>query len=659
MKTWMRLITLLLATWLLAACGGGGGCAGTTSDGINTCGATGTVPVTPSPKAPTSTIFFTNSTVTFAPLAQNNVTSTPNTYAVVTLLDGNAAPLANQLISFTTDNTIAALASASALTDANGRAWVRIQPASLTTSGAGILTATVTVAGQTVTTSQGYQVAASNVVLGTMTISPGSITALATASVSVPVTVNGTPASAGQVNVTLQAACGYFNKPGATTLSVPTSFNGNATAPWTSESVCGGSNVIITATATGASSPSTGVVTVAPVAAANLLYVGADTSTLVVTQNPSGIKQSTLTFKVVDGSNIGLANQAITFGLDTVSVNAGVTLINNVGTTQNDGTVKVIISSGSLPTPVSVTAALTNVPTMKASSFGLAVTTGKPSQSYTSISASKFNIQGYAADGATTTVTLRAADRMGNPPPLNTAVTFSTGFGNITGSCLTDATGACSVTFISGGMRPKDGIVTILATLVGEERFYDANGNNVYDPGEKFDDLGQPYRDDDHNGKYTLIPAEQKIGTPTGGLPCPDETLSVTDTCDNKWTETTLVRQQLQIGLSGPTAQIEVVPPPPPGSSVTQSGFKVRVSDLATGGAVGMAAGTTIKAVTDNINCVVVSPSVGAPQAVPNQIGSSMHDIALGGGAACSKVQVFVTVTAPDGTQTIKVVPVP
>ena len=46
----------------------------------------------------------------------------------------------------------------------------------------------------------------------------------------------------------------------------------------------------------------------------------------------------------------------------------------------------------------------------------------------------------------------------------------------------------------------------MLAWAQGEENFTDAGTptNNVYDAGEAFDDLGQPFLDKDENGIYDV-----------------------------------------------------------------------------------------------------------------------------------------------------------
>ena len=50
--------------------------------------------------------------------------------------------------------------------------------------------------------------------------------------------------------------------------------------------------------------------------------------------------------------------------------------------------------------------------------------------------------------------------------------------------------------FCPGNPRPFDGRVTILAVALGEESFVDANSNNLYDTGESYVDLGEPFRND-------------------------------------------------------------------------------------------------------------------------------------------------------------------
>lgn len=49
--------------------------------------------------------------------------------------------------------------------------------------------------------------------------------------------------------------------------------------------------------------------------------------------------------------------------------------------------------------------------------------------------------------------------------------------------------------------NPRQGLVTLVAVVSGEETWVDANGNGVYDPGvDTFDDIAEPFVDMDDNG---------------------------------------------------------------------------------------------------------------------------------------------------------------
>ncbi len=57
----------------------------------------------------------------------------------------------------------------------------------------------------------------------------------------------------------------------------------------------------------------------------------------------------------------------------------------------------------------------------------------------------------------------------------------------------------------TGGTRnPRDGLVTLVAWVRGEEGFRDINSNGIYEPegGETFDDMGEPFVDVDDDGVF-------------------------------------------------------------------------------------------------------------------------------------------------------------
>jgi hypothetical protein len=101
------------------------------------------------------------------------------------------------------------------------------------------------------------------------------------------------------------------------------------------------------------------------------------------------------------------------------------------------------------------------------------------------------------------------ADRQGNPVPPGTQVNFVTESGVMlpavcfvppvtpaTASSPAIPTSSCTVKIRSQGTRTTNGRVSVLAYVEGEEDFVDVNGNNIYDAGDRFTDLGRAFRDD-------------------------------------------------------------------------------------------------------------------------------------------------------------------
>ena len=219
----------------------------------------------------------------------------------------------------------------------------------------------------------------------------------------------------------------------------------------------------------------------------------------------------------------------------------------------------------------------------------LTVQTGLPTQRFFDISATTLNINagGYFTtkfNGNTTSISVFAADRQGNPVPDGTKIVFVSEGGQINSSGLSScliAGGSCTVSLIgqdyrpmgsvAAGGDPRPGRVTVLAYADGEEYFIDANNNNRYDSTELFEDLGSPYVDKDEN--QTFVAAYTNLVTGTnegetiypmpvnpngtdskGSLPCPNNAnlgLSAAGSCNNRWDGYTKVRRQIVIVFSG------------------------------------------------------------------------------------------------------------
>lgn len=209
---------------------------------------------------------------------------------------------------------------------------------------------------------------------------------------------------------------------------------------------------------------------------------------------------STVVFRVSDANGSPVANQTVTFSLDTAV--GGVTLSTTTATTAANGEVQTIVNSGTVATAVRVTATVVgSSPRIAAISDLLVVSTGIPHDNGFTIAADKLAIEGFNFDGETAVFTARLADHFGNFVPDGTAVSFRTegGVSSITPSCTTLG-GACTVTLSSSGARPLDGRLTVLATAIGEETYTDANGNGIFDSGESYIDLPEAFIDGNEDG---------------------------------------------------------------------------------------------------------------------------------------------------------------
>ena len=391
-----------------------------------------------------------------------------------------------------------------------------------------------------------------------MSTSSTNVPAYQTIQVSVPATVGGQPAV--QVPVTFSASCGTFDPATANTDST-----GIARSAYRNEAAggasCSGAQTL-TATA-GTSQVTTSVTAVAPTAA-NMVFVSATPARIYLAGSP-GVSQSLLRFKLVDSNNNAVQGQNVELSLTLRPT--GVYLGSTAGTTSlvqptaADGTVEVAVNAGTQPGPVQVQAALVSNPAIKNVSNSLAVASGLPVQRAFSLSVSTFNIEAWDRDGVETDINLRIADRLGNPVPDGTTVNFVSEGGQVVASCNTtgaaaNTTSGCSVKLISQDPRPTNGRITVLAWAQGEESFTDSGTptNNVWDAGEAFEDLGQPYLDKDENGAYDSG-SDVTVGTAPGNQACPGGSMSVPGTCDGAWSRA-LVRESAVITFSGSTPEL-------------------------------------------------------------------------------------------------------
>jgi len=619
-----------------------------------------------------------------------------------TLKDAAGAPMPNTVISFTLppDPDIATVLPSSALTNASGVAFSRLTAKSIFASDASQVSAIATLSGTTTppTALAPFAIGGAAVDLA-LSISQAAISAYGTTSVTATVTLNGAPPSSPMV-VQFTSSCVASGK--ATLSTNVQTVNGVATSTYTDKG-CGQSDTII---ASVGSTQKSATITVAAPKAVNIQFISTTPNSLLAIQGTGGVGYSnsaTVTFKVVDQALAGLANQTVSFGLTTtaggitldgVSLAAGGTIEHTTGA---DGTVSVTVQSGTVPTSVWVTATLGALTTQ---SNQLVISTGRPVQDSFSLAATILNIDGGNFDGAETTLTARAADRMGNIVADGTTINFITegaqivgetstvvgGTGTTQSTCST-VKGACSVKLVSSEYRPRvdsepSGLatanrVTVTAYALGEESFVDANGNNVFDQVESWDDLGDIFVDNDEDTAWEL--GEQSIQYSANNTSdCPaalpangklDNAASRPGTCDAVWGQAH-VRRSMVIVLSGNHAQTDT-----PGHVLNmalqcKSTFAVRVFDQYGNP---MPVGTTLSladisvfdsSFTTSTTCPGFSPPVtscnipaplpatvtidgGATSTVPNTnaAGGTYHYIQVNGPAPLCQAPVSGTFT--------------
>ena len=506
---------------VLAACGGGSGSSGCSTLDPNRdpklpgCAAT---PATPA-------------TLNLSLLGADGAAVTsvaPGSSATLraVLKNASGATVPNVLLSVTSSDKTAVFSpgAASALTDANGVASISVGAGSQ--SGAFALTATASVNGTALTSTLNYSAVFPTLTLGPLSVAPASLSAGGTAGLAVTV-LNGAAVYAPVQSVTFSSPCSIAGK--ATISSPVNTVNGVASTSYIDKG-CGAADVITASTVYNATTLSqTGTVTVQAASAGQIGFVSVlpQNISLKGTGGAGRQESSVVTFKVLDRNGNAVSGHIVDFSLDTTA--GGLSLNPVQATSAADGTASTTVASGTVNTPIRVTARLRGT-SLATQSDQLVVSTGVAEQNSFTLSSSMFNTEGVNFAGCTAPVgaviTARLGDHFHNPVPDGTAVSFTAEGGTIDASCLTglesttltDGTvitqkgvpGACTVRFCPGNPRPSDGRVTILAYALGEESFVDANGNNVFDAGENYVDLGEPFRND-----RALTTSEADAGTAT------------------------------------------------------------------------------------------------------------------------------------------------
>lgn len=461
---------------LAAGCGGGGDTAPGAIPPINSAGPSGSTPGNPG--TPTAGIGVTLT------LQAADGAATPTTIALgkplgvtATVLDQAGKPVANALLTVAVDPEMLSMTPArgQVATDAGGKATLTLAPAGVASSGPTVVKVLAQQGSNSASAESVVTVAqpALSVRRVSPLASPAPLAAYGAALVTLDVLNDGAVLSSMPVTLSLRSNCADAGR-AALPASV-TTVQGRAQFTYQDKGCAQGDSIVATVEGSSAGI-SVAMAPASPDAASVVVgdITPADKSIVIQGTGGNGRTETALVgFRVLDKTGAPVANQTVAFS--TISTRA-VGLSRNSGLTDANGDVYVNLISGVEPTAVRVVARLANgVSTV---SDTITVTTGLPTQLSFSLSAEKFNIEGYDYDDVENEIKLLLADQFSNPVADGVPVVVQTDSGAIgsadRGGCLT-ANGRCVVNLRSqnprygsdaAAPRGRAGLATITVTTL-------------------------------------------------------------------------------------------------------------------------------------------------------------------------------------------------
>lgn len=257
-------------------------------------------------------------------------------------------------------------------------------------------------------------------------------------------------------------------------------------------------------------------------------------------------EQALVTFIIRDSQGNPAANVPVSFSISNPPTG---TTVSGAGVSDAQGLVSANVTSGQVIGVFNVQAKVTEVISTRSANIGIRGIT--PSNRNFTFQCSPVNQTVYTTpylDQPADTIfpcKVKLSDRYGNPIGISTPIQFKTEAGSIPNAASTtpyeiggDNTeeGAALVNFNTWGgpaaprdveplaadgaqkpnarlaepfstdglavRNPRDGLVTLIAYVRGEEFFHDLNGNGIWDEGEPFYDQGEPFVDANDNGTW-------------------------------------------------------------------------------------------------------------------------------------------------------------
>lgn len=449
----------------------------------------------------------------------------------ITVTDG-ATPLANQLVTIVASLSETNPTNGVVLTNSEGVATLTLTPSG--TTGADIITATLDFGEAEIVGRLGYNISPPNILFGsgsgtsfvdgTLALGLSTLAAGGTTLITATIVDDSNALVSQSYDVTFTSECVEDDL--AEIDTTITASNGTAIATYRANG-CVGTDTIRASLLVGTTQfDAEADVTILSDAAGTLQYVSV-TPNVIALQGAGGQglpETASVTFRLLGQQGLPIANQTINFTLTTTVGN--ITLLTNSAITNALGEASAIVQSGTIATSVGVIATLDGTQ-LSSQSEQLNVTTGVPDQDSMTVRPEIANPEAWDYFGEQVAITARLADVFNNPAPDGTAVSFTSEGGQIEGSCITTA-GSCQVTWTSQNPRPeadlnttRAGRVTISATAIGAESFFDEDGDGVFSDGDQVIDLPEAFRDDNEDDLRTELsdpdPAEPYIDFNTNG----------------------------------------------------------------------------------------------------------------------------------------------
>ncbi|WP_201551554.1 hypothetical protein [Psychrobacter sp. DD43] len=555
-------LTFLTCALALAGCGGGGTDTiapepdlGVTQPG--TGGDNGGGPVTPISEVNITpiTLIDTNGNIT-------RVITSTGASAKVTVTDSTGKPISSALVTFSGEGVNFGTRNGAVLTNEMGEANISVKPTDSTDTSSYQLTATTSVNNITATTpAYNFTLQSINVVLTDIALSSSNLESGGSTNITLKTKDATNDVFQNDIAVEFNTSCGTFDSN-----SLTSSNQGNVTATYkaidSNGNLCEGAQTITITPTNTPTSRQTVTVNIAGVEASSIVYT--TTEPVQLGASNSGSSSSGQIEFTVYANGRPAANQRVRISQVFAPTDFSFVTLNNqlpsTVTSDSQGKVVVNLYPGALPGPVEIKATLLSNTNVFALSKDVSVATGRATQNGFSISLSK-NVLAVGVDGDIATITARLVDRVGNPVPNGTVVSFVSEGGRVTPNCAT-TNGTCNVEFSTQNPTPVDDRVSVIAYVEGDKSYTDVDGDNRFTTGDILTrNIGDFFRDDNENNQYDSNLGEFVYRKGASGATCAPSSFNqpnILGTCNNDLAA--ILRYQFVFGLASDVPVFEGLP---------------------------------------------------------------------------------------------------